>query len=315
MSSFDEVRLPPEIARGGKIGPKYNTIIISPSATEQRVSLWSVGRLSGEISFTTQKMDELAVLDAFFRARKGRGRGFRFRDLTDYQVTHEPLVNNGTTILQLIKTYLSGGQAEVRTIVKPSQVTLYKNGFPLTPGTDYTIDFTTGIITLTTATVGTQFDWSGEFDVPVRFDVDLMQYEHLQVTYGQWINIPIIELMPDWFTSGSESSSGGGTEAPLTPGLITITRGTGNNANLSAQPATGGSGTYTYQWDRSINGGAYAALSGATGLTYSDTGLSAGQSASYQLLVSDGSTSATSPQQAASWTVPQNADFTAVAMN
>jgi hypothetical protein len=74
-------------------------------------------------------MDELI---AFFRARKGKAYGFRFKDWTDYKATSQ-LIGTGDGAIktfQLVKRYPSGSVVEVRTITKPiaGTVRVYKDG-------------------------------------------------------------------------------------------------------------------------------------------------------------------------------------------
>lgn len=52
------------------------------------------------------------VVFAFFRARKGRAYGFRFRDWTDFEATGQAmLATTSPTVWQLVRRYL--GQREV----------------------------------------------------------------------------------------------------------------------------------------------------------------------------------------------------------
>lgn len=196
--SFDEVLLPNDIAGNARGGPMYSTIVVTTSAgAEQRISLWSGGRLKWDLSGHEYDLSTMNTLIAFFRARGGKARGFRMRDWTDYMAAAEPLANPGTTSLQLIKTYTSGSVSEVRTITKPvsGTVMLTKNGTPQVLGTDYTLDITTGIITLASSAGGASFAWTGQFDVPVRFDTDEMQFQYDQFSYRSWQSIPVVELL------------------------------------------------------------------------------------------------------------------------
>ncbi len=60
----------------------------------------------------------------------------------------------------------------------------------------YTVDSTTGIITKTSGSAPTA--WTGEFDVPCRFDTDQMQMESITRAGGNlltsWKSIPIVEI-------------------------------------------------------------------------------------------------------------------------
>ncbi len=63
---------------------------------------------------------QLNELIAFFRARKGRAYGFRFKDWTDYKAIGE-LIGTGDdaeTTFQLVKRYPSGSVTEIHRVTK-----------------------------------------------------------------------------------------------------------------------------------------------------------------------------------------------------
>lgn len=88
----------------------------------------------------------------------------------------------------------------------------------------------------------------------------------------------------------------------LTPGALSKVLVGSSTAKLSSAAATGGSGTYTYQWHRSVTTGftpaPSTAISGATTLTLADSGLSTSTAYFYKVEVDDtgSSVSATSSQ-------------------
>ena len=86
--SFDEVRFPENIDFGFTGGPEYNTDIIELfSGFEQRNQNWQTPRMKFNATHAIKSGTQIATLIAFFRARKGRANGFRFRDWIDYSVT------------------------------------------------------------------------------------------------------------------------------------------------------------------------------------------------------------------------------------
>jgi uncharacterized protein (TIGR02217 family) len=140
---------------------------------------------------------QLNALVSFFRARKGRAYGFRFKDWTDYKVFAQSLgTGDGTNKnFQLVKSYASGGVGEVRTITKPVQGTVkpYLNGVQQTSG--WSVNTTTGVLTFVTAPAqGVVVIADFEFDVPVRFDTDSMAVTIEQIDLHQWSDIPIVEI-------------------------------------------------------------------------------------------------------------------------
>jgi len=200
--AFQETQFPADISEGSVGGPEYKTIVVAAeSGAEQRISLWPRGRLRWDVSKGVQKAAQQAALITFFRACAGRAIGFRFKDWLDYTCLLEPITNAGTTTLQLQKTYVVGTASEVRKITKPitgtsptwpyTGIHLYQAGGLLTSG--YTVDYTTGLVTLAVAAPGSVFTWSGEFDVACRFDVDTMKHS-LHDGYTEWDGILVVEL-------------------------------------------------------------------------------------------------------------------------
>ena len=103
--------------------------------------------------------------------------------------------------LQLQKTYTSGPGTSIRKISKPvasPAPQIYVNGVLQTITTDYTLDTTTGMLTMVTAPAFVP-TWIGQFDVPVRFDSDDLEVEIQDMSGGgQFLSnatkMPIIEL-------------------------------------------------------------------------------------------------------------------------
>ncbi len=116
MSGFHEVQFPPDISYGASGGPGYSTTVITTvSGHERRNANWADAR-GWNVAHGLKKREQVAELIAFFRARRGRAYGFRFKDWTDYQALAQSLgVGDGaTTSFQLVKHYASGGELETR---------------------------------------------------------------------------------------------------------------------------------------------------------------------------------------------------------
>ena len=129
--AFDEVRFPDMISRGARGGPQRRTQIVTlASGDEERNASWANSRRSYDAAYGIRRADDLAAVIAFFEARNGRLRGFRWKDWADYKsclpstaitAFDQPLgIGDGTTTaFQLKKLYTSGGQTWSRTILKP----------------------------------------------------------------------------------------------------------------------------------------------------------------------------------------------------
>jgi uncharacterized protein (TIGR02217 family) len=197
--AFIEVRFPIDIAYGSSGGPVYSTdIVITQSGNEQRNSNWSQARARYNVAHGVKTQTQLDVLIAFFRARKGRADGFRFKDWTDYKVLAQAIGtgNGSATIFQLKKTYSSGAVTETRTITKPVQstVVIYLAGV-LQSGASYSVNTTNGAITFAAAPAnGAAITADFEFDIPVRFDTDRLSVTLDNYGSSSLYDIPLVEI-------------------------------------------------------------------------------------------------------------------------
>lgn len=164
------------IRYGTSGGPEFNTDIITVSSgAEQRNANWAEGRGRWDVTGDGYNQTETDELIAFFRSRRGKAGGFRFKDWSDWRATTATgvlqAIPGSTTTMQLVKKYVSGADTVYRKITKPvtGTVIVYSGSTPQS----CTIDYTTGIVTIGTGT----YTWEGEFDVPARFDTDSFRAE------------------------------------------------------------------------------------------------------------------------------------------
>ena len=200
MNRFHEVQFPPDISYGASGGPGYSTTVVTTvSGHERRNANWASSRGRWNVAHGLKKRTHVAELISFFRARRGRAYGFRFKDWTDHQALAQSLgVGDGATkTFQLAKHYPSGGVIETRVITKPvaGTVKVYRDGVEAVSG--WTVDTTTGVISFTTApAVVVQVTADFSFDVPVRFDSDQMEVTIETFQLGTWGQIPVVEIRP-----------------------------------------------------------------------------------------------------------------------
>ena len=196
--AFVEVQFPPDISYGSSGGPGYSTdIVITQGGHEQRNINWSQARARYNVAHGVKTQAQLEALIAFFRARKGRAHGFRFKDWSDFEAAGEVIGigDNAETEFQLIKNYSSGGTSEQRSIRKPmsGSVQIYLDSALQVSG--WSVDTATGIITFDNAPgtdVVIQADFA--FDVPVRFDTDQLSARLEDYGVRSWQDIPLIEV-------------------------------------------------------------------------------------------------------------------------
>lgn len=201
IDDFDEVEFPEELlSYGSSLGPEFNTtVVVAKSGREKRAQNWEDCRVTWDAASVINTMEQWNMLSAFFRNRKGKARGFRFRDLSDSECDHGPLgsgTGNGVlTQFQMGKIYEDHLYYTLRKIYKPhtSTVEVFVNGVKQTSG--YTVNANTGIVTFTSPpSNGALLTWSGVFSIPARFDTDNLKgtvEDFDQVTCG---SVPIVEL-------------------------------------------------------------------------------------------------------------------------
>lgn len=194
MSFLETPRFPDDISYGSRGGPRFFTNIAPvESGHEKRVILWSAPIHEYDVAYGIKKMDQLLYLKEFFLVVQGRGKGFRFKDHTDYHTAatrSTPVAatdqsigvgNDSTTVFTLKKNYSVGALSLVRPITKPvaGTVLVALDSVVQTLGVDYTLDATIGAITFAVApTAAAVVSWGGEFDVPCRFDADFLEVSH-----------------------------------------------------------------------------------------------------------------------------------------
>lgn len=196
--SFLEIRFPESIAFNSSSILEFNTTIIkAKNGYEQRNINWNSNKMKFNIINGIKTKAELDELITFFRNVKGAGYGFRFKDWTDYQAENQYIgVGNGKTKeFQLIKAYrVSDNIVYYRKITKPviSTVRVFINDIE---SKDFNIDLTTGLITLNTVPeVNTSIKANFEFDVPVRFENDIMEITMNSINSGNVKEIILTEI-------------------------------------------------------------------------------------------------------------------------
>ncbi len=201
-------RFPDNISYGSTGGPEYSTHVISVnSGVESRNINWTQARHSYNVAFGIRDNTYLTELITFFHAVKGKAYGFRYKDWSDFtslpkEATIDQEISetdqligvgdDSNTVFQLVKNY-TYGLVTTREINKPvvGTVIIAVDGVL---NSNYTVDYTTGLVTFAVAPGDTLEVTAGyEYDVPCRFDtndlnVNLEMYQHGST------DVPLVEL-------------------------------------------------------------------------------------------------------------------------
>lgn len=204
---IESPRFPDCISEGSTGGPMWSTqIAISVSGYEKRSSRWANALHVYNAAFGVRSLNDMEKLKAFFLACRGSAYGFRYKDWADYSSSiigsqpsnfdQELFIGDGsTTVFPLIKQYTSGLEY-VREITKPVDGTILiaKEGAALTEGVDFTVDYTTGLVTMTTPPATDHVVTGGfYFDVPCRFGSDELSTNLIAYQQGS-ANVPVKEI-------------------------------------------------------------------------------------------------------------------------
>lgn len=219
---FVEILLDVGISPAPRGGPEHaNTITTTPAGVEQ-VNIDRPDYISRYVvDYGLLQPAEREYVRSFHILRVGTAQGFRIvaPDPGNSKIKNEKIgtIATGTLNYYLKKTYQDIGNTIVRRIVKPETVELLigdtaiiiqsesgLGGVPLYGvgegfGEEVSLDFTTGIITVSsafaTAHHGQDFFWNGSYHLPVRFENDWNEMKH-DYNSSDWGSVGIRELLP-----------------------------------------------------------------------------------------------------------------------
>lgn len=198
--AFDDVRLPEDVEVGAHGGPAFSTTVVTfSSGAEQRNADWQLVRHSFDVGYGIGNISDFETVRAFFFARRGKWRAFRFKHWDDYNCDAEVIgTGDGVEVdFQIIKNYeTSGPFPYVRDITRPvsGTVKVFKNGVLQLSG--YTLNGTgSSNVHFTAAPAnGVVITVTCEFDIPVRFDTDQFDFTFEGFDAGNVSGLSIIEV-------------------------------------------------------------------------------------------------------------------------
>ena len=207
--AFHDIRFPSNLSFGSLGGPERRTEIVTlASGHEERNTPWAQARRRYDAGLGLRSLDDVERLIAFFEARQGMLHGFRWKDWADFKSC--PASRDVSALDQslgfgdgarvgfgLTKTYVSGDWQTARQITRPvaGTVRVGVGGTELTEGEGWTLDQASGAVALRVQpAVGAEVTVGFEFDVPVRFDTDLIQVSVASFQAGDVPKVPVIEV-------------------------------------------------------------------------------------------------------------------------
>jgi len=207
--AFHDIRFPADLSFGSLGGPERRTEIVAlANGHEERNTPWAQSRRRYDAGLGLRALDDVERLIAFFEARQGMLHAFRWKDWADYRSALSSteirpidqalgMGDGSVRVFQLAKTYRSGGFSARRVITKPvpGSVRLALGGIEQKEGLAWDLDPLTGAVTFHTAPgLGAEVTAGFEFDVPVRFDTDLIQVSVASFQAGDVPRVPVVEV-------------------------------------------------------------------------------------------------------------------------
>jgi uncharacterized protein (TIGR02217 family) len=206
---FHEVRFPTSLSFGALGGPERRTEVVTlANGFEERNTPWAHSRRRYDAGMGLRSLDDVEQLVAFFEARQGQLYGFRWKDWSDFKSGKPSRANTADDQLlgmgdeqrdqfQLVKHYASGQANYARPVTKPVQGTVQVaiSGDVLVEGVDYEVDIQTGMVTFNhPPDLQAEVTAGFEFDVPVRFDTDMIRTSVATFQAGEVPDVPVVEV-------------------------------------------------------------------------------------------------------------------------
>lgn len=197
--SFFEQLFPEGVSEGAMGGPIWSTEVGSVRSGHRFTNRnYSMPLHRYDVSHALRQGDKLELLTAWVYVVGGKADGFRYKDHRDFRATQD----TGTLTLisgsnyQLNRTYTAFDRVFTRKIKKPvtGKVSVYRTRAMVTSLILPTIDYTTGIVTVSGHVGGDTYSWSGEFHVPVAFESDEAMFRLVATAGRTMAALPQINL-------------------------------------------------------------------------------------------------------------------------
>ena len=209
LEEFHDLLFPPDISLGARGGPERKTqVVIRANGRENRNQQWADSRRRYNAAKGIRSVNDLYKVIDFFEERRGRMYAFRWKDWTDFKSCRpaddprfdDQILGFGDgvqTVFQLVKTYGVGHapySRKISLIATGSFVHVGLGGSAVVDG--FKLGVTGGTITFDEPpAIGVKVTAGFEFEVPVRFDTDLLEVSLDAHTLGSVPNIPVVEVL------------------------------------------------------------------------------------------------------------------------
>ena len=203
VQEFDDTRLPIAIGQHATVETEHAvSVVTTGSGHEARNADWAGARLRFDVGPGVRSEDDIAALTAFFRARRGPARAFRFADpfdATSAPTPGRPIAatdqrlgtgDGARTRFALVKDYGDGAERRITRPVAGS-VRVALDGVPIA---GWTLESGGELLFETAPPAGVAVTAGFAFDVPVRFASDRLSVARATVLAGEVASVPLVEV-------------------------------------------------------------------------------------------------------------------------
>lgn len=207
MAHYDTLIFPLAIPLDASGGPKRRSIRVeSASGYAVRNQLWATSLRRWDLGGAVRSLGDMDAFVTFFEEAGGNVHSFLLVDPLDHKTCGPAGIvtptdqaigtgDNAETDFQLVKAR-GAVNSQSRDILKPKTVRVALAGVEQSEGTDFTVDYSTGVVTFSSPPGSSvAVTWGGTFYTPARFDFD---DDHLEIAMqdfaaGSVVSLPVVE--------------------------------------------------------------------------------------------------------------------------
>lgn len=205
VQAFDDVQFPLALGREAVATPSFSTAIVTTaSGAEYRNSDWADARMRYDAGPGVRSEEDVGTLIAFFRARRGAARCFRFRDPFDHSssvMTGPPgfsdqflgMGDGEATMFPLVKRYGDDPDQQVRSILYPVTGSVRVSIDEAEQASGWIVE-DGAILFDTPPDAAAEIRAGFLFDVPVRFAEDRLEISRATFLAGEAVTVPLFEV-------------------------------------------------------------------------------------------------------------------------
>lgn len=201
--AFKNIEFPRDLSPGLEWGPSYEVEKVeenSGGGVEIRNQISSQPRHQANAAKVCKSEAMMRKFISLYHAVAGETYSLKCRNWQDYKVIRSEggFRDLGDGTWQLVKRWTEGGYtSDDYDITLPEQGTLAiydGSGVLMVESVDYTLSYTTGILTTLQSPDTAPVTWSGQYFIRVRFDTKRLGVIIPKLEFFRTLNLPIIEV-------------------------------------------------------------------------------------------------------------------------